>query len=841
MNKVLRSQRLGALLAMVLGAQACVDLGPYSQIHASCPAGVATAQLWEEASDGELRPLDPVACDVVEGATAQYGTQWQTACSYARTTLCTASVADADATTPDAELEVGTPDATPGDGPNEVLQDVTTDAPAADVAQLDAVPTNDGEIATTADADVVSGADGDATEDTETAAEVDAGPQNSSPVLSAPDPALGAVAISGAHPAFEGVVLAGGALSLNFVASDDDVGDVVTVSVEVTGGSLSPQDAGFTGMTWPATDTDSVLIAAATGSTAGTIEFTVTAYDGKGGTDQYTLLLTLNVPPIVPLPVFAPGQVVKGSYPNFVVNMERGDSFSFSYTATDEDFNDELTISANVTGGTIAGNSGISESLPVVSMSTSPVMGSLSGTPTANGTFQVTVVVSDSYGEGESFTVLFIVGGPGFDFNGDGYDDLIVGRCALDQLADNGVATVLLGQQTLPADVDAAVADVQITSFVQGDKFGSSIINAGDINGDGFDDLAVAAPQTDGGGKTMAGAVYLFLGRSNPATITNGSGAEQIILGDADNLHLGGAMAAGDVNGDGFSDLVIGQWTASPDMPASRSVFVFLGSAQLEQSRTTEDADWTISGGEQFGIQLAVSDTTGDGLADVHVAESVFTGSDSVRVFQGKPALPGPVQSSSADATFVGDGGTSNLFARVSTGDFDGDGVDDLLLGGSLAAPEARFVVKGGGSLSALADALVIAAPSPSEVMGGAFAMVGDLNGDGAWEAAVDGADAGAKTVFLVPGSTSDIELTATSVVDVSLGSSSVHSIGGVGDMDGDGFDDVAILYGDVASATNLTVYPGSTWPSGAAVAGLVTNITDALSATTFLCGVGGL
>jgi len=831
------------LTVAVLGAQACVDLGPYSQIQASCPEGVATAQMWEEASDGELRPLDPVACDVVEAATAQYGTQWQAACGYARTTLCAALVGDADASAPDTEQEVGTPDADGGpgdvttDGATEVLEDVTTDTPTADLPQpdADAVTAPDGDAVSTPDGDAVSTPDGDGqTTDMETETEIDAGPQNTPPALAAPDPQFGDIVISGADPAFEGLVSAGGALSLNFVASDDDAGDEVTVTVEPTGGTLTPDAAGFSGQQWPVSNVGNVLLSNVGSGTPGTVEFTVTADDGNGGTDQYTLLLTLNVPPIVPLPVFAPGQVVKGSYPNFVVNMERGDSFSFSYTATDADINDELTITTNVTGGTIAANSGISESLPLVSMSTSPAMGSLSGTPTANGTLEVTVVVSDSHGEGESFTILFIVGGPGFDFNGDGYDDMAFTRCA-GGLDDYAAVNVMLGKPTLPnGDFEALAVDLNINSVILEDGFGSTVVNAGDVNGDGYDDMAVAAPFTDGAAN-LTGAVYIFFGSADPQ-VSGSPGAGLIITGHAENMTIGYRLAAGDINGDGFADLLVSEGLGA-GTGVDQHVFLFYGGPTLPQTFQTDQADVTFGPSGSLGDSIVVGNLNGDAYDDV----ALFDGnSQSVFVFNGGPSLASTLAVGSASTVVTG--ASVSVGGSGSSGDVNGDSTDDLVMkAGGTGGAQARVLE--GGTWAASVDPETLAAIQADGLDPGFFDARSDVDGDGSDDFVLSAMEQQERLVLVVPGWTqtpgTPVLLTDASVHRVSLGTSGVEvsSARGVGDLNGDGNEEFAFVYGPSAFPTNLAVFVGGPWSVDLTLVNAATNLSD--SSNNSVCRLG--
>jgi len=321
----------------------------------------------------------------------------------------------------------------------------------------------------------------------------------------------------------------------------------------------------------------------------------------------------------------------------------------------------------------------------------------------------------------------------GFDWNGDGVPDLVAGAPA----EGDGAITIFDG--ALPDSVLAVIA-----GFTPLEKFGASVADAGDLDGDGHDDLAVGAPGAAIAGEA-AGRVYVFAGAAGARTPAH------VLEGHAGELFGTAVAAAGDVNADHRADLVVG----APGVGGIGRAYVFDGGPAFGGA-----PDRTLNAGipGPFGLVVAgIGDVNGDGAGDLLVSAPPLpggNGSDAVHLFFGSPS-PGRLDRLILEGESVGDGFGSS-FAPL--GDVDHDGFADFAIGAPLAdrsgGDAGAVFIYFGTSRFVPVPGLVIDGRAPDEFLGSALAGGTDLDGDGVPDLVIGapGAYAGAGRVDVLFG-----------------------------------------------------------------------------------------
>lgn len=350
-------------------------------------------------------------------------------------------------------------------------------------------------------------------------------------------------------------------------------------------------------------------------------------------------------------------------------------------------------------------------------------------------------------GGGTSFGSALAAG----DFDGDGVSEVAVGA------ADDGTLGPYAGRIWLFAGpLTGSTTEASATRYIDAESartgLGDALVTVPDADGDGLADLLVGAPDYGLG----AGRVYLLGGSSTDLT------APIATFDAATPLDRAGvSVAAGDVDGDGLSDLVIGA-------PIGPEAYVM--AAGVTGVVDLSDADATINGrgsGYQTGKDVAVvGDQDGDGLADVFIGGP--TSSSSVAATGGEawiirtPLAGDVILGRHQWATLVGEALGDAVGGSVAGGDLDGDGRDDLVVGAvgnDRAATDAgaAYVFYGiGGGITELADADAVLLGHAAGIALGSGLALGDLDGDtyadlvaGGVGESVGGVGAGATWVWL--------------------------------------------------------------------------------------------
>jgi len=382
------------------------------------------------------------------------------------------------------------------------------------------------------------------------------------------------------------------------------------------------------------------------------------------------------------------------------------------------------------------------------------------------------------------------------DVNGDGYADIIVGAPSYGNLQE-GRAFVYHGSSSGPS----LTANWIRESGDAHSDFGNSVATAGDVNGDGYSDVIVSAPWYDNSEKDE-GMVFVYHGSADGLSPMWNWSAE----GNQESALFGYSVAtAGDVNGDGYADVIIGAHSYDNGEENEGMAFVYYGSA----AGLSFTADWTADSnqaGAGFGWSVATAgDVNGDGYADIIVGALFYNNGEwnegRAFVYHGHP------WGLSADANWTAEGNQVDAFLgnSVSTaGDVNGDGYADVIVGASGydndENDEGRvFVYHGSASgISTTAD-WTAESNQVDSYFGDSAATAGDVNSDGYSDVIVgapdfDNGEEDEGRAFVYLGSAQGLSSAAKwNAEGNKIGASFGYSVATAGDVNSDGYSDVIV------------------------------------------------
>ena len=403
-------------------------------------------------------------------------------------------------------------------------------------------------------------------------------------------------------------------------------------------------------------------------------------------------------------------------------------------------------------------------------------------------------------------------------------------------IGSNGTSYVVFGKAAgFAANIDVSTLNgtsgFQLSSAEPGDQIGHSVASAGDVNGDGFADLIVGALNADSNG-AYSGASYVVFGKAGGFA----ANIDVSALDGTSGFKLGGERAydhsgswvasAGDVNGDGFADVIVGAPYARPNgLVNSGASYVVFGqasgfAANIDLSTLDGATGFRLNGAVESGVSGgtvdSAGDVNGDGLADVIIGLDDFGYSGAHVVFGRLPDLAVNRTGTDAAQTLVGGdlddtlsglGGDDKLYGNGGNDTLDGGIGDDTLLGGA----GADMLIGGSGndtasyasSSAGVTVNLTTGTATGGDAQGDSLSGIKNLTGSAeadflTGDAAANVLEGGAGADALIGGGGVDTASYASSQMGVMVDLATGAGIGG--DAQGDSLSGIANLTGSAAA-----------------------------------------
>ena len=429
------------------------------------------------------------------------------------------------------------------------------------------------------------------------------------------------------------------------------------------------------------------------------------------------------------------------------------------------------------------------------------------------------------------------------DVNGDGYDDFLIGASAA---TNTGASYLVFGKSTPQTAISKLSTlsgrdGVRLDGVTAGDFAGTAIASAGDVNGDGLADIIVGANGAAPGSSQLAGSAYILFGKTAAFSATlklstlDGKTGFRLDGGSA-NSWLGSSVgSAGDVNGDGIDDLIVG---ANGVNGTTGAAYVVLGKAGATASTLNVSK---LDGSNGFALSgVAPSDNTGfavssagdfnrDGFDDMLIgAFGANRGAGAAYVVFGKNGgFAANLDLSTLDGNngvrLDGMAGDNAGRSVAKIGDFNGDGIDDIVIGAFHGNNDTGSAYVVFGQSTAFASSFDLSTldgkngfrldgVSALDLTGISVSAAGDVNGDGLADLLIGARGAypragasyllyGTRDTFPAKVNLSDLNGVTGFKLIGGTDSLSSGSVAGVGDVNGDGYGDLLI---GAQGATNV-------------------------------------